>query len=228
MKLSYSKIRCFKECRKKYFFKYIEQVPVPRGEALIVGSNYHEALRLGYSDNPKIDAMIKAFQRYIKLPKLIETEKKFDVDIGGVWLTGYIDGITENGVPVEHKTCGYKIDESYINKLNWDEQVTTYLLAMQTTKMIYTVVQKPTIRQTKKETIDEYHKRVYEWYDESKTKMFPVVRSELEINSWRQELILLAKEMENCKHFYRNPMACKLLGCEYSDFCLDYGRENLK
>ncbi len=171
-----------------------------------------------------MEPMVSAFQKYIALPPIDKVEYEFFSPLGyGVRLHGFIDAICTDGTPVEHKTTSTSIDEKYIYRLNFDEQVTTYLAVLGKTKMIYTAVQKPTIRLKQNETEEEYVQRCYEWYDsENKARSFSVVRSADEINSWLDELKVLAREIKACKNFYRNPNACSILGCEYEAQCLDY------
>ena len=38
----------------------------------------------------------------------------------------------------------------------------------------------------------------------------------------RQEIIYLAKQIKNCKMFWRNPNTCALTSCPYASICLDY------
>jgi hypothetical protein len=234
--LSTSKISLFKTCRKKYWFKYIAGIEFEKSQALIDGTNYHESVGKILKGEPVEHTPLSyAFKKFISIPPVKQVEKSFNIRIAhGVYLKGFIDAICEDGTPVEHKTTKNKIDEKYIYFLNWDEQVSTYLAAMSLmyrkpfTKIIYTVCQKPTIRQRMNETTEEYNKRCFDWYDETKAKSFTVVRTAIELDSWLEEMIFLAKEMKRCKTFYRNPNACKFMGCEYQSICLDHYGEELK
>ncbi|GHV55018.1 hypothetical protein FACS1894216_16260 [Synergistales bacterium] len=139
--------------------------------------------------------------------------------------------ICGDGTPVEHKTAGQAIDEKYINSLAWDDQVNFYLLALTlltgkpVTRVIYTVCQKPTIKQTQKETREEYIERVRGWYTEDKIKAISVVRSVDELKETEAEVREMTSVIRRQKHFYRNPMNCKLTGCTYSSICLNYDPE---
>ena len=51
MRLSYSKIKMFKECRKKYFYNYIEKIePKRKSLALMMGESLQNAIEALYSD----------------------------------------------------------------------------------------------------------------------------------------------------------------------------------
>lgn len=233
MKISTSKIRCFKECRKKFYFRYIEKIERPKSEALIIGTTYHEGVANILTGKPfDKSPLLDAFNNYMKLPAIKEVEKPFEIDLSDdLTLVGFIDAVTVDGLPVEHKTTRLSIDDKYKYKLNWDEQVTTYLVALTLlekrpiTKMIYTACQKPSIRQKKTETIEEFNQRVLDWFDETKITSFAVVRSINDLKAWHKELILMGDEIKSCTNYYRNPSACSLLGCEYSGICLDYEGE---
>lgn len=235
-KLSYNKISMFKTCRKKYFFNYVEKIETPKKEALQVGSNYHEDVKniltgQKFNDN----YLTKVFCNYIKpvLPEIKEVEKEFEIKIDkGLVLHGFIDAVAIDGTPIEHKTTKSSVDEKYIYRLNWNEQINTYLLALtylnkkHVNKITYTAVQKPTIKLKQNETPEEYLKRCEEWYNDGKKKaiVFTAYRTLKELTSFKDELVFLNKEIKKCKNFYRNPNACSVLDCPYESICQDYSK----
>lgn len=238
--VSHSSIRTFKECRKKYYFAYDQGlIPVETQEPLLLGSSFHQKIaditKKGKFEptNDKTDAMAEAWGKKI-LPILKmkpNTEMKFDYVLkdkefpNEVHVTGFIDGECEDGLFVEHKTAGAPIDELYINKLAWDEQVPTYLLLRNDLEMWYTVCQKPTIRQKQNETLEDYIQRCVLWFEdgtENKIAMFKVRRAKEELAEHKRDIVAIAHEMKNCTNFYRNPYACSLFKCSYSSICLNY------
>jgi hypothetical protein len=240
--LTASMIRAYKSCPKKYELEYIEMLkPVVTSEALQTGSSYHACVEHILKNEPYqaedvIAVMAEAFGRFIPWREwnIAEVEKEFDVHAGRCFhMRGKIDAILDDGTPVEHKTAGQDIDEKYIDNLAWDDQVSYYLLALTltrgapVTKVLYTVCRKPTIRQTQKETREEYLRRVKEWYTEDKIKYFTVTRSSGELAEIQEETRKLAKEIRNRKHFWRNPSACSRFGCSYRSICLNYCPETL-
>ncbi len=236
IEITSSQVKTYKACRRQYELSYIEMLkPLQKAEALEIGSSYHDKLeqliKTGSFErtNDKTDAMALAFQNFI-YPQIdiVEAEKEFKIKLAhGIYLKGKIDGIQSNGIPVEHKTAGVPPDDDYIYKLNWDEQVAIYMLALDTDKLTYTVCQKPTIRQKSSETAEEYTQRCMEWYDETKIRMFTVVRTKAELAEKKQELVTLAKEIRSCKHFYCNPSNCKIMRCSFASICLNYDPEFL-
>lgn len=244
MKLSASLVKTYKMCRRKYELKYIEELePVAKSQALQDGSDYHDFIEKFYKgedvisyhegDNPKIKAMLFAYFKYIAKPnkelkEIKYAEKWFEYPLTKKHsIVGRNDAVTKDGIPVEHKTVSCDIDDEYVYTLQWDEQILTYMLANSINEMYYTVVKKPTIRQRQNETEEEFYKRCIDWYNEDtekKVRLIKVTRSFAEIEEHRKNLIVIAKEIETCKHFYRNPNACNCYNrrCEYSQVCLNY------
>ena len=243
MKLSASLVKTYKMCRRKYELKYLEELePIVKSQALQDGTNYHEMIEgfykgkgVGYEEgmNPKICAMALAYIRFVyqekeELRKIEYAEKWFEYPLTSKHsIVGRNDAITVDGIPVEHKTTSGDVDDEYVYSLQWDEQILTYMLANSINEMFYTVVRKPSIRQKQNETDAEFFNRCCEWYEvdtEKKVRVIKVTRSFLELEEHRKTLILIAKEIENCKNFYRNPNACTCYNkrCEYSQVCLNY------
>ena len=59
-KLTTSQVRCFKTCRKRYFFEYVEQLkPIETPKALEIGSLYHSGLEMLLKGTPYADGVSK-------------------------------------------------------------------------------------------------------------------------------------------------------------------------
>lgn len=243
MKLSASLVKTYKMCRRKYELKYLEELePIAKSQALQDGTDYHSIIEnfyngegIGYHDgcNPKIMAMAMAYflyvwQKHEELKRIEYAEKWFEYQLTKKHsLVGRNDAVTIDGIPVEHKTTSMDVDDEYVYALQWDEQILSYMLANSINEMYYTVVKKPTIRQKQNETDLEFYDRCVDWYGvdtDKKVKVIKVTRSFVEIEEHRKNLIVMANEIEGCKHFYRNPSACTCYNrrCEYSQVCLNY------
>ena len=124
--ISATKLNTYISCRKKYDFMYNEELqPVEKSEALEIGSNYHEAIAMYLKNKEetvvediKIRAMRSAFIEFL-YPQLdevkdVEVYKEMQLD-DDTKIIGYIDGITKDGVPIEHKTTSKSVDEFYIH-----------------------------------------------------------------------------------------------------------------
>lgn len=243
MRLSISRIKTFKSCRRLYELKYIEHLePVQKSEALETGSNYHKLLEElnngvnlseAYSnDFSKEMAMAKAYEKYI-FPKfhVVESEKWLEYDLGnGDRLIGIADGIADDGHIVEHKSTGLDITEQYEYNLLWDEQILAYMLMTGNRKVWYTICRKPTIRQKQGEGDEEFFNRMVAWYDvdtDSKIRLLDIERTDEEVNEFRKsldEIKATMYEAELDKNFYKNTCHCNMWGrrCEYSSVCLHY------
>lgn len=241
MVVSISRINDFIACRRKYYFKHIEKLrefdePLP----LVEGKSYHQKLEQIYktgtfdTTGDRTDAMAMAYAKYLyPYVKIEKVEKKFEMPLGKHTLRGYIDGVSNSGAVVEHKTTSSKADGNFFYNLFWSNQAYAYLLATETNEIVYTAIQKPTIRQKMNESIEEYIDRCVEWYDvdtDCKIKSESVLFTQDDIDNKKQELISIADEMERedaC--LYRNPMHCTNWGrnCEYESICLNYDKEHL-
>lgn len=239
MQLSISRIKAFKSCRRMFQLKYVENLePIQKAEALETGSNYHSLLeelnKTGTLDGEmtKELAMAKAYEKYIYPHfKVVEAEKYVEYDLGnGDTLIGFVDGVTDNGYIVEHKTTGMDITEQYEYNLLWDEQILTYMLMTGMRKVYYTVCRKPTIGQKQKETDEEFFNRMVAWYDEdtdSKIRLLEIERTDEEVEAFRRDLEVIKATIQEAvqdKNFYKNTCHCNMYGrrCEYSSICLNY------
>lgn len=246
MKLSASLVKTYKQCRRKYELRYLEQLePIEKSQALEDGSNYHQMLEKLYNgesiswhegENPKICAMAMAYMKHLwfnhtEIKEVKSVEKWFEYKLtDDCFIVGRNDAVNKDGIPVEHKTTSSDIDDEYVYQLQWDEQILTYMVANDINQMIYTVIKKPTIRQKQNETDEDFFLRCLNWYNEdtdSKMRVINIYRTQEEIEEHRQNLIVIAKEIEECRHFYRNTTACNCYNrrCEYSSVCLHYNPE---
>ena len=242
MRVSASKVRLFKSCRRAYELRYIEGlIPVETPSALETGKSYHSRIEELYqtgavddSDFSKASAMAKAYEKYMypKL-KMKAVEEWFSYELPHNHLVvGRVDGIAENGYLVEHKTTSSNLDE-YEYGLEWDEQIPCYMLAYNTNKVFYTVIQKPTIRQKKSETDEEFYQRMIDWYAEdtdSKIRCIEITRSYEYLEEFRKQLIAMCDEMDRAESegiLYKNPAYCHHWNrlCEYAQICNNYDRD---
>lgn len=239
MKLSISQIKQFKACRRAWELRYKEGLrPVQTAESLELGKSYHElleALEKGEELDEVYDkahAMAKAYEKYV-MPqfKVVVAEKELEKELGGHILHGFVDGLSDDGHIVEHKTTSMDIAEGgeYEYNLLWDEQVLAYMSLSGLRKVHYTVCKKPTIRQKKDETEEQFFYRMLEWYDEdteNKIRVFTVERTDEEVAQWEQDFVIIADEMERGV-IYKNTCNCVQYGrrCEYSSVCLHYDPE---
>jgi hypothetical protein len=242
MRVSISRVKLFKSCRRAYELKYIEGLePVETATALETGRSYHSKLEELYktgsfddSDFSKTSAMAKAYEMYVYPKfKVRAVEEWFSYELPhGHSVVGRVDGVADNGYLVEHKTTSSNLDE-YEYSLEWDEQIPCYMLAYGTNRMMYTIIQKPTIRQKKSESDEEFYQRMVDWYAEdtgSKIRCIEVARSDEFLEEFRDSLTQMCDEMERAETkriFYKNPAYCHHWNrlCEYAQICNNYDRD---
>lgn len=251
MKISANKVRCYKACKRKYYFSYVEELKsIQDAQPIKDGKCYHAMLESLYKDgdfeidmdNPKVSAMATAYKRYIYTQfKVNSVEEEFEYPLDDrehYKLVGRFDGIAEDGLVVEHKTTSDNVDDEYIYNLQWDEQILDYMLATGTNEMYYTVCKKPTIRLKQNETNEQYYERCVAWYAEDtdkKIRVIKVTRNQKEIEQQKELLKAIATDMQSDEDgawtidnydvvFYRNPSNCTCYGrrCEFANICLDY------
>ena len=150
-------------------------------------------------------------------------------------LQGKIDAIaTIDGKPwiVEYKTAS-QINQGYFERVELDEQITLYMYAcreafgIKPVGVVYRVLKKPTIRQTKKESMEQFCNRLEQDYVDRPDFYFfeqKYYRSENDLKQFEKELwaftqqYLYEKRNDiNCK----NASRCLDFGqCEYMPICL--------
>lgn len=241
MKASNSKIQCYKTCRRMYELKYVHGMRwLGSTEALEQGKSYHALLAevLLKSDEStatalsKTKGMVRAFEKWI-LPqfegkKVVECERYFEYKTkAGHTLFGYLDGVFENGELLEHKTTSSDVDGNYRIKLENDEQTMCYLLATGQTSILYTMIKKPTIRQKKGETDEDFEQRCVDWYEEDTCHKIDcqwIEKTQEELSKFEEELDSTLDEMEQQKLFFKCPTSCNKFGrmCEYFPLCNNF------
>lgn len=146
-----SMLRCFKECRRRYKYEYIDLLkPAVKPTALEIGTLYHRMLEsyitdgtteinLGEEEVDEVNlaiaqAMATAYVKWSQEQDLefVEVELPFIVSVGhGKRLKGKIDAVVERNEEyflVEHKTTS-QYNEEYLQSLMLEEQPTNYLYA---------------------------------------------------------------------------------------------------
>lgn len=238
-KFSHSKIQCYKGCRRMYWLRYVEGlIPQKSAESLERGKNYHEKLEqimetgsFERDDNVKTNAMALAFMEYI-FPRVfatgVEEWVEFKTPSGHIF-HGRMDARCGHEYLVEHKTTSGEIDEQYVARLMFDEQIKAYMLATGIQDMKYTVCRVPTIRQKQNESEDEFEERCLAWYAEDPERRIRVIDVHVDaetLENFAWELDATITEMKSCKLFYRNTKYCTMWGrsCEYTSVCGCYER----
>ena len=210
------------------------------------GSSWTEAEREGLErDVAIIRAMVGgALEKWVIWPEKSEREMAFELPLRNPAtgaastrhvFSGVFDGLWKDlgGRPVllEMKTTG-RLDADYIRRLDLDPQISAYchaaslLLGEPVREVAYRIVRKPSIRQRKSETVEEYADRVTADYLERPEFYFAdevVTRSEEELDRWWHEAWEIHRRvlrLENGEMSIRNTRSCLDFGrCDYFDLC---------
>ena len=241
MRISISRAKLFKACRRAYELKYIEGVyPVKDAESLVVGKNFHQKIEELYKNGSfeieptKESAMAVAFQKYVyPYLKVVETEKWLEKKLSEDTIVGIVDGITDDGAIAEYKTTSSANLDEYEYDLAWDEQILAYMYMTGENIVQYVIIRKPNIRIRKSETEEEFYERMVAWYDEdtrNKIRIVNIMRTDEEIEQFGADIVQLISEMKSAEQnssFYKNTSYCWKWGrrCEYAQICLHYERD---
>jgi hypothetical protein len=146
-------------------------------------------------------------------------------------LSGVIDGVFGDGSIQELKTTS-RLDRDYIARLDIDFQLTTYLacasdyFGVPYRTAVYRIIRKPSIRQTQKETPEDFASRVEADYRDRPDFYFAettIHRTDADIERWRWEVWRMHErvlELERGGFPIRNTRACLDYGrCDYFDLC---------
>jgi hypothetical protein len=221
--LSNSQIQCFKKCRRRYWFEYVEKLePITRDKNLQIGSSYHEGVAGGEVTDPLSKIMVDHFFKHIHLtPDAVE--QKFEVRIPGmrgIRLVGTVDGIVGNSL-IEHKTAS-SVSPSYLHHLLWDEQASTYIYATGLGQIQYYIIEKCKLRLKQNETEEQLLDRIEAWYNEScRITEHTVYRTSAQIQNFLKNLRATISDIRTCKNFYPNPNQCSIMSCPYAGMCLE-------
>ena len=184
------------------------------------------------------------FNRFGVWPEGTLKEKQFEIPIinpatgaksKSFTLHGKIDAITYidgQAWIVEYKTAS-QINQGYFERLELDDQITTYMYAVKkafdidAVGVIYRVLKKPSIRQTKKESLQQFCNRLDQDYVDRPEFYFyeaKFYRSSEDLKRFEKELWAFTKqylyERKNDIHC-KNASRCLDWGrCEYMPICL--------
>ena len=157
---------------------------------------------------------------------------RFSGVFDGVWRRSHPDYPNEV-VLGEWKTASV-VNKDYMQRLEIDFQISTYLWAAQTLygepvrKAVYRVVKKPTIRQRKEESVEEYAERVrLDYLDRPDHYFFEVLveRTDEQIEEWKHQAWATHKRILQVKsgslQSIKNTQSCISRGrCPYFDLCV--------
>lgn len=255
MRFSHSRINCFKTCPKMFDYKYNQHLFPIDGDStsLILGKAFHRGIELGdvnelekELDNNQdflnegdetnkviVLAMVEAF--FNKFPNHNEGNVKHEVEIktnfNGNEFIMYADAIVDepDGLILREYKTASRIDDIYINKLEFNDQITRYCLAIEKTlgkkvkKIEYYVAKKPLLRQKNGETLEQFRERLVEKIseDQESIQYFELTRTKEQLEEEEQDLIYDMNMINNTTRYTKNLSACSCYGkCPYLNLCM--------
>lgn len=255
MQFSHSRINCFKQCPKMFDYKYNQHLFRIDGDstALILGKAFHRGIELGNveelekeldDNNDFLDenaetnkvivlAMVEAF--FNKFPHHNEGNVKHEVEIKTDFddneFIMYADAIVEepDGLILREYKTASRIDATYIDKLEFNDQISRYCLAIEqelgkkVKKIEYYVAKKPLLRQKNGETLEQFRERLVEKIteDEESIQYFELHRTKEQLEEEKEDLIYDMNVINNTKRYTKNLSACSCYGnCPYLNLCM--------
>lgn len=253
---SHSRISCFKQCPKLYEFKYLKHLfPIKGNDNFYLGGLVHKGIELGssYQLNKYIEetnrpftekeetgnvlalGMVEAYFNKFGNSELIKHEVHFEVDLNGRKLQGYIDGIidTPEGYWLMELKTASQINKEYMDKLEFNDQISTYyyvilnnliqdfVLDKPLLGIKYRIIKKPAIRQKINETVDEFRNRLIEKLSEEDYITETILnRTDEEIEEHVLDIIHDIDTIEKTERFTKSLCSCTTYGrCPYMSIC---------
>lgn len=229
--------RAFRECPKKYEYRYIRGYKSKATPSYFAfGTAVHVALENWYgrkgsdvvwpsdADEARGNALLRAYIDEYMLDKsrwvVKETEHQFTLEMQSGPIAGKIDMIVEDGGGdvwfVEHKTC---TEAPSRDDLMLDPQFLNYTLAVSQMPInvkgwVYNGLVKPRQKPFKYETMRQYEERIYEVIKANREKYFvrytePITRASILLaESLSYEVNTAMSTARLLKLYPRNPYAC--------------------
>jgi PD-(D/E)XK nuclease superfamily len=170
MKLSYTNVKTFRECPKKYEYKYIQHLPEPEGEELKIGIAGHEALELYYrldKDKRSQNSLKEIISKLSKVEDgirqrvmeslvdyhvwavkedegitITQTEQEINLKLGDYQFVGKIDaiGVKDNEPVLLEHKFKSQWGTDVMQQFSFDEQNKGYSLATGCRLIIYNLI----------------------------------------------------------------------------------------
>lgn len=254
---SHSRITAFKRCPKLYQYKYIDKLHPLASESskLVLGKIVHKGIELRNNDElmdyidelnlPISDenetiivlalAMIDGYFDKFGIKEIKRSEFHFEIELGDEILQGYIDSIieTEDGYWVEEIKTAAQINKEYVDKLEFDDQISRYAYVLKNNLLPdfkldkpflgvkYRVLKKPQIRQKVNETIVQFRNRLVDKMSEpGYIEEFIITRTDEQLEDCIQDTIQDIKTIKSVDRYTKTLSACNMYGrCPYMELC---------
>ena len=225
MKTSFSRMSCFQDCPKKYYWKYVRNL-LPRMEpkALRIGKEFHAGVAGEASETLWNKIGILAKQYFKTLPgEVPEVKTEFEI-APDLHLVCIADSVSDQYV-TEYKTTG-RPDANTYNALQLSLQHRLYAMAFSKPSVLLRVVTKSAIRQRKDENDEMFEARYLAEYADKPYDHFLEVEIPVTKPGAITELLMMNDLIKTCaaKNVWpmSAPYACYGFSpCPYLDLCRD-------
>jgi len=194
-----------------------------------------------------IRGYVQRYKKFVQTAELVKNEVPIKVNIGqNIYVVGNVDNLVKSKKEislVEIKTSRY-INKQYVQNIKIDFQTSTYWhmlkrLGVKLHNILYKVILKPSIRQTKKETKGQFLERLGGWYDstENESKFHiermkePGISEEGVINTIKRIVAIMRSNEYKEEAYYQNFDSCirEWGRCDYYEICHEGGetKENM-
>lgn len=226
-KVSFSRVDCWKQCPRKYRYRYIDNIEVPPDfsptNPLVLGSAMDTGIQFGYEEAekyylsqfpmPSNARETELMKMAYWIPKLQEKFHKgaFQVRIESDRFIGFADYIEDHGKLL--------VDFKYSNNAEHyaeSPQIHVYAseLPVRPEYMAYVLIPKTFIRQKNSETIEEFRERVMGELEKMEIQLVWVDYDQEKVDRFWEDADAMWKDTtfepipnDNCKY------------CDYKDLC---------
>lgn len=248
---SHSRINCYKQCPKLYQYKYVDKL-VPLGsdsKALSIGKAFHHGLEMNsvdeaikFMDNDEyftsqsdetdkviVIAMVEAFLS--KFPRPEKYTREIHLVDQTIGFQGYLDGLeeTDEGYWLEEDKSTSMLNESYIKKLEFNDQISRYYYLIENVLKLdkpilgvkYRIVKKPLLRQKQSESIEQFRQRLVERLMEPDNIIELIIkRTPEQVQDCMDDTLYDINIINNTTRFVKNLSNCSTMGmCPYIELC---------
>lgn len=236
-----SSIATYASCPRRYEYAYVYRIRRETiSPALVVGRRFDSTVKHWHrtgemsmplpedGDHAKAIALSRAYA-YVWQDRHsdVQYDVRFRRRLPGthLWVAGEADGVLGSSKLWELKTTSEDIDpgSDYWLKLRLDWQISLYCWALGLNHVMYDVAKKPTIRQKKEESLEEYRNRCIEQLTSEPDRFFArkeVVRLDRELQQFLDtDLIPRIVLIRATKQFPRHIAWDSCRWCEYQSPC---------
>ena len=230
--VSYSQVQCFKQCKFKYYLRYIEKLTVNKeltaDNPLLLGSMVHKIIEDGGNPSTAVGEYRRNWlctsneveREIFKATEALKTlpvefyDGKHEKRVRTNKLLGYIDHISSDGTISDFKYTA-RFNPNYHDGL----QLSLYAEALDSkdSKLQYVIVPKCLLRLKQYEDEEELRLRIKSWYDSHPVEVHEVPYQTEGVNEFWKTV----EQLENFNGDWDEKSPSRLCDwCDYNKICL--------